>query len=338
MSPGLRFATGWRARHADRIADVLRTKGRSFAFAARFLDPERRRATEVLYAFVRSLDDLVDEPPPGTSAVVIGSDLERWDRWLAASHPASREGDDPLAAAVAEVIAAYAIPPVYLRALVRGLRDDLDGRPIETFDDLERYAFRVAGSVGLAMCHILGASGPRALRAAAALGIAMQLTNIVRDVGEDLDRGRIYLPAEDLARWVGSMRDLRERRVGAPLRAVLGCQVARARRYYTAGLAGIDDLPPEGRYSIALAAGLYGRILDTIQARRYDVFAGRAVVGRPAKIVLAGRLAVAKWTGHGWPPRGATRQILRSTPADCLGPGARAELAACGIPCCVSDG
>ena len=317
------------ASRVSPFADVLHTKARSFAFAARFLDPERRRATEVLYAFYRTLDDLVDERSREDDPTAIPAELDRWDRWLA-EPPSANRGGDPLAAALANTLATYAIPPEYLRALLRGLRDDLEGRPISSIDDLERYSFRVAGSVGLAMCHVLGATSPRALAAAAALGIAMQLTNILRDVGEDLDRGRVYLPSQELARVDGAAPALLARSVNGALRSVLRRQIARARRYYAGGLAGIDELRPEARYPIALAARLYGRILDKLEAAGHDVFARRAAVSRPEKIILACRVAVAIRAGRrqAWarPPGGATAV----DPISCLGQAARAELAACG--------
>jgi phytoene synthase len=309
------------------FAGVIRTKARSFAFAARFLDPERRRATEILYAFFRTLDDLVDERPPGADPAPIMAELERWDAWL--REPSRRrDGGDPLRVALAETLEAYAIPAGYLQALLRGLHEDLERRPIRCFDDLERYSFRVAASVGLAMCRVLGATSPRALMAAASLGIAMQLTNILRDVGDDLARGRVYLPADELERF-GSGRALASRSVDDGLRALLRFQVERARRYYGAGRAGIVELSPEARYPIALAAELYSRILAKIEARGYDVFSHRAVVSGREKVALASRLALSMQVRRHHRDRGTARFASARTEADiCLGPAALAELAA----------
>lgn len=307
--------------HAE-LGSVLRTKARSFAFASRFLDPERRRAAEILYAFFRTVDDLVDERPPGSETARIAAELDRWDAWLA--DPRREDGVDALKTALAEVLTAYAIPPSYLRALLLGLREDLEGRTVETFEDLERYSFRVAGSVGLAMCHVLGTTTRSALTAATALGIGMQLTNILRDVAEDLARDRVYLPADELAHFGCSREGLSSRAVDEALRALLQFHVERARRYYVAGVVGIAELSPEARYPIALAATLYGRILDKIEAQRYDVFVRRAAVSRREKLILAGRLALAMRVQRGWGKR--------MTPMDGLGPAALAELAAIGAP------
>jgi 15-cis-phytoene synthase len=304
------------------FGSVIRTKARSFSFAARFLDPERRRATEVLYAFFRTVDDLVDERAPASDLDPIYAELDRWDRWLSAPDSDARQG--PLECALADTIERYAIPRGYLRALIKGQRDDLDGREIQTFDDLERYSFRVAASVGLAMCHVLGATGRRALMAATALGIAMQLTNVLRDVRDDLERGRVYLPADELARFACPRDRLEACELDAPLRALLRFQTERARRYYLAGVDGLAELSPETRFPIALAARLYGRILDKIEGRRFDVFSRRAAVGHAEKVALACRLAVAMRLGR-----------LESTGVDaesCLGEPALAELAASGAP------
>jgi phytoene synthase len=319
-----------RPRQQTAFGGILRTKARSFAFAARFLSPERRRATEILYAFFRTVDDLVDERPPGGDPAPIRQELDRWDRWL--EDPSDRSGTDPLKAALAETLTRFRIPPTYLRALLLGLREDLDGQPIGTFHDLERYAFRVAASVGLAMCHVLGTTTCRAFEAAAALGIAMQLTNILRDVGDDLDRGRVYLPADELARFGVTPGRLASRSVDRALRALLHFQIDRARRYYAAGLDGIDELCPEARYPIALAALLYGRILDKIEAQRYDVFERRATVSRPEKLLLASRLAIAMRVGRagGW--HLASHRSGEAIRIASLGPAARAELSACGTP------
>jgi phytoene synthase len=300
---------------------VIRTKARSFAFAARFLDPPRRYATEVLYAFFRTVDDLVDERPPHADPAPVWEALDRWERWLACPAPA---GPDSLETALYHVLGGYRIPAGYLLALIEGQRDDLRERPIDSFPDLERYAFRVAASVGLAMCHVLGGTGHRAFAGAAALGIAMQLTNILRDLREDLARGRVYLPADELEQFGYRGRTLMTASPGKRFGALLAFQIARTRRYYAAGMAGIDELDTDVRFPIAVAALLYSRILSKIEQGRYDVFARRAAVGRAEKVALAASLAVRGGLGG--------LDTDRAEPLEVLGPAARAELAACGAP------
>ncbi|MBA2447212.1 MAG: phytoene/squalene synthase family protein [Chloroflexi bacterium] len=323
---GLSFSSLRAASIRSEFESLMGAKARTFALAARFLDPERRRATEVLYAFFRTLDDLVDERPIGADPAPIAAELADWDRWLA--QPRQADGD-PLKQALAETLETYAIPPRYLRVLILGLREDLAGHPMASFDDLERYSFRVAGSVGLAMCHVLGATSRTALLAAASLGIAMQLTNILRDVADDLSRGRVYLPADELERFgchdaliAGSLDD--------PLRALLRFQIARARRYYEAGTAGIAELPLSVRYPIALAALLYGRILDCVEAQGYDVFSHRAALSRRRKVLLAGRVAIAMQMERHRIPLPLARRAAAPPPMIAFGASTRAELAACG--------
>jgi phytoene synthase len=298
----------------------MRKHARTFTFAASFLDRDRRRATEVLYAFFRTLDDLVDERPPDADIRQLHAELAHWDA-LISDPERARTDRSPLAQALSAVMLRYEIPPAYLQALLQGLADDLNGRPIATFDDLERYSFRVAGSVGLAMCHVLGATTPSALIAASAVGIAMQLTNIVRDVDGDLRRGRVYLPSDEIARLPGALESLCTRRSSPALRELIRLQIGRARVYYAAGSLGVPELPPRVRFPILVAIELYSEILMQVERQRYDVFAGRAVVGRRRKVLLAGRAAL--------------RQLARpagGTPLTTLGTAALAELAQVGVP------
>lgn len=306
---------------------IMRKHARTFTFAASFLDRDRRHATEVLYACFRTLDDLVDERPPDANIAQLHAELQRWDRIV--SDPAGAQVDgSPLASALGRVMIQYEIPPAYLQALLRGLSDDLDGRPITTFADLEQYSLRVAGSVGLAMCHVLGATTPGALLAASAVGIAMQLTNIVRDVDADLQRGRVYLPSDEIASLPGALESLCARRTSPALRELIRIQIERARRYYVAGATGVAELPPRVRFPILVAIELYSEILKQVEQKHLNVFAGRAVVGRRRKLLLAGRAALRQLAR---PP--STNGLSLVT----LGPAALAELASLGVPISTGD-
>ncbi len=309
-------------RTPSSFGHVMRRQARTFSFAARFLDPERRRAVEILYAFFRTLDDLVDERPDDADIDAIRAELRRWKAFVCEPERAG-SATDPLARALAATMLHYRIPPAYLCTLIRGLEDDLDNRPILTFEDLERYALRVAGSVGLAMCPVLGATSTAALAAASALGIAMQLTNIVRDVAADLNRGRVYLPADDLNQFPGAAESLAARTVSPPLQAVLRLQVTRARRYYQWGALGIRELPYRVRPPILIASALYEEILAQVENRGLDVFAGRAVVSRQRKLVLAGRALLR--LAQPMPP------ASHPYATNALGPAALSELASVGV-------
>src|SRR5205085_1924935 len=183
---------------------ILATHGRTFHFAARFLSLKHRRLVFTLYAFFRTLDDLVDKPPEGRRIEDIRLELDGWKRWFAGGQafPAPQE---PLGSRVAAILAEQPVPVAVFFDFLDGLASDLEPQEIRDFSELYRYCYCVAGTVGLAMAHILGVNSNQALAAAQSLGIGMQLTNILRDVGGDLASGRLYLPQEDLARF-GSSR------------------------------------------------------------------------------------------------------------------------------------
>lgn len=267
---------------------LLATYGRTFHFAACFLPPKHRRQVLPLYAFFRTLDDLVAQPVEGNRIEDIHIELDAWKGWFARgySFPAPRE---PLGSRLAAVLAEHPIPIVIFSDFLDGLASDLEPREIRDFRELYRYCYRVAGKVGLAMAHILGASSTQALAAAQSLCIGMQLTNILRDVGGDLASGRVYLPQEDLERFGSSRTHLvqlhREQRgPDDRFRALIRYQVARAHHYYVRGMSGIWLLPHNCRLPILIAGRLYRRILTVIEQKNYDVLRSRAVTSFPEKV------------------------------------------------------
>jgi 15-cis-phytoene synthase len=272
---------------------IIRAHARSFSFAALFLPGGVRDDVAVVYAFYRLLDDLVDVPPAGVSGEGVRGILDDWDAWLAAGVPA--DGSHPVRRALPEVVERRRLHVDDLRIVIRGLRADLDHRRPATMHQLEGYCFDVAGSVGLVMADLLGARDPAAARAAAAaLGSAMQLTNVCRDVDEDLDRGRVYLPL-DVCRATGcDDAALRDRRATAGVRAAVAAVSHRAAELYAQGVAGLPLLPREARFPIAVAARSYAAILDRLAARGHDVFAGRVSTTRRDRWALAARLAAAR--------------------------------------------
>jgi phytoene synthase len=301
----------------------MRQRAHSFALAARLLPAPQRRPTTILYAFFRTLDDLVDEPPAGWSRARIAAELDAWDAWLRAGLP--MDGPSSLCAEVSEVVRHYGIPRAPLLAMIAGQRADLWHQPPATFAALEQYCQHVASSVGEAMCYVLGAPSPAALAAARDLGVAMQLTNILRDVGEDLAAGRCYLPADELVRF-GCAPPWEDRSFGRDdgqpwhrqpeahlppewprdaLVSLLVFQAQRARAYYQRGRRGVWLLPPAARPAILLAARLYERILDCIERNGYDVFTRRAHTSRTEKALVAvgcaaelGRHRLSEVIGH----------------------------------------
>ncbi len=268
--------------------ELLAIHGRTFHFAARFFPLECRRSVVTFYAFFRTLDDLVDEPTVGWKAEDVRLELQAWQDWFLAgrSFPAPRES---LGSRLDAVLRKQHIPDTIFLDFLAGLASDLEPCEMQTFDEMHRYCHRVAGTVGLAMVHLLGVHSDQALAAAESLGIAMQLTNILRDVGSDLAANRLYIPQDELARFDCSrahLLHLYQQRRGPDdrFRALMRYQVERAHRYYAQGLAGIWLLPSNCRLPVLLAGRLYRRILEVIASKDYDVLRSRAATSFVEKV------------------------------------------------------
>ena len=274
---------------------IIRAHARSFSFAARFLPAPTRDDVAVVYAYYRWLDDLVDLSPAGMGRVELLAALDDWDAWLVAGAPA--DGPHPVRRALPAVIERRGLRVEDLRIVISGLRADVVHLRPATMAQLEEYCFAVAGSVGLVMADLLGAADSgRARPAAAALGSAMQLTNVCRDVDEDLARGRIYLPLEVCRRTGCDDAALEQRRATPGVRAAVAAVAARARALYEEGTAGVGLLPAETRLTVAVAARAYAGILDRLAARDHDVFAGRVSTTRWARWAMAAQLAAGRRT------------------------------------------
>jgi 15-cis-phytoene synthase len=253
---------------------TTRRVARTFALACRMLPREIRDDVYRLYLVFRTLDDLVDEGDPAADARVAAVEA-----WCHGAAPASRE-----ARLLADLDTRHGLPRDALLDFCRGMRDDLDGAPVDTEEALEVYCYRVAGTVGLTMAAMLGTRpGVDARPSAAALGKAMQRTNILRDIDEDLANGRIYLARETLDRFGSPAPGARE--------ALLRDQIARADALYDEGIAGIPLLLA-GRRAIRAAAQMYREILRQIEREGYGREAGRVVVPRSRKLLVAARATV----------------------------------------------
>jgi phytoene synthase len=265
---------------------VTREHSKSFYFSTNFLPAEQRRAIRAFYAFCRTTDDIVDMPRRNAPSNAL-TNLAEWR--LAARRPAVQQRNSVLYA-WADTRDRYGVPQQYVEELIDGCEMDLRISRYETFDELCQYCYRVASTVGLISMHIIGvvsdhpAMIARARRDAITLGIALQLTNILRDVGEDLLRGRIYLPQEDLRRFGYSEADLRAGRIDARFRALMQFQIERAHQLYENGWGGIACLKQDGRLAVGAAISLYRGILGRIVANDFDVFHRRAHLGTLAKL------------------------------------------------------
>ncbi len=249
---------------------------RSFHLASALLPGAERKATRALYAFCRVTDDLVDRGGDDTAA-----QLEAWRQRVSTWQPPA---DDLVAVAWADARAQYRIPQRYAEQLIEGVARDLRQTRYETFEDLATYCYGVASTVGLMSMHITGFNGSEAIPYAIKLGVALQLTNILRDVGEDFRAGRVYLPQEELAQFDLTEADLAAGQVDWRWRAFMQFQIERTRRLYAEAEPGIALLHSNGRFAIVAAAGLYSAILDDIEAHDYDVFNRRAHVSGWGKV------------------------------------------------------
>ncbi len=251
---------------------------RSFFMASSLLPEEKRQAVRALYAFCRITDDIVDNPEGNVQL-----NLNQWHRHAFSDNPPK---EDLVALAWADARQRYQIPVRYAEQLVEGVSRDMYQDRYETFADLATYSYGVASTVGLMSMHIIGFSDPQAVSYAVKLGLALQMTNILRDVGEDWRRGRIYLPGEELAAFGLTADDIAAGVVTERWREFMRFQIERTRQLYEEAWPGILMLHKDGRFAIAAAAGLYRGILNSIEANDYDVFRYRAHVTKWNKLKM----------------------------------------------------
>jgi phytoene synthase len=246
------------------------------------LAPEKRRAVWAVYAFCRTADDIVDATTPAAERLAA---IDYWERALIAAFDGNPE--DPIMVALHDAVERFAIPIGPALDLLRGARLDITVRRYATYDDLREYCYLVASTVGLLTSPILGYTSDVALEYGVALGRAMQMTNILRDVGEDARMGRIYLPLDEMQRFGYTESSLFEEVVDDAFVALMQFQIDRVHRLYAEAEPGIAMLAPESRYTVRLALTLYRQILNSIEANRYDVYSKRAYVPFRSKMLAA---------------------------------------------------
>ena len=256
--------------------------GSSFYYSFLFLPPERRRAITALYAFCREVDDVVDEV---ANPDVARAKLAWWRQEIVAAFAGTPQ--HPVALALQPVIDAFALPQDLFQTVIDGMAMDLERSRYLDFGELEVYCHRVAGVVGLMSAEIFGATEAATRDYARDLGIAFQLTNIIRDVGEDAQRGRIYLPQDELARFGVPASALLRREDSAGFHALMAHQVARARDWYRRAL---DVLPPQDRRAQRpglVMAAIYHTLLDRIEAAEFKVLDRRIALTPLRKLWIA---------------------------------------------------
>ena len=267
--------------------------GSSFYYSFMFLPPLQRRAITALYAFCREVDDVVDEV---TEDRVARLKLDWWRHQVALAFgaaAAAAEGDasHPVTRALGPAIAAFALPRLPFDEIIDGMQMDLDYNRYETFADLRLYCHRVAGAVGLLSARIFGYSNEATLDYADRLGIALQLTNIVRDVAEDAQRNRIYLPLEDLSRFAVAEDDLIRRRDGPAVRALITFEIDRADQHYAEALALLPAEDRRAQRTGLIMAAIYRTLLAEIRAGGATVLTERTSLTPLRKLWIAWKTA-----------------------------------------------
>ncbi len=268
----------------ERCRRLNASHGRTYYLATLLLPPEKRPSVHALYGFARYADELVDSfdaPDPER--------LQPWGETFLADLERGHS-DDLVCAATVDTARRWGLPREHFAAFLDSMRTDLTVTGYPTYADLETYMYGSAAVVGLQMVPILGPLDDGAWPRARALGEAFQLTNFLRDVGEDLRRGRVYLPQEDLDRFGVTREALRPGAPSAAVRALLAFEVARTRELYAVAAQGVAMLHPTSRDCIRTAITLYGGILDAVEASGYDVLRRRVAVPvhRRMRVALPG--------------------------------------------------
>lgn len=269
---------------------ITRHHAKTFYMATRFLPNHKQRGIFAIYSLCRYIDDLVDEAEDLVEKKQltergIKRKLAIWKQKLRDTYE-GRSHDNTILIAFSDVLRRYHIPIEMPFELMEGVTMDLFKNRYETFEELYDYSFKVASIVGLMTSQVFGYETREALSYAVDLGIAMQLTNILRDVGEDLDRDRIYLPKEDLNRFNVTEQDLFNHSLNDNVIELLAFQIERTRRYYERSDKGIALLSTDSRLPVHLARQNYSRILDKIEANNYNVFEMRAYLNATEKLSI----------------------------------------------------
>ena len=263
---------------------ITRREAKNFYYAFLTLPVAKRRAIYAAYAFCRHCDDTVDEETSTEAKLKALSDLQ-----ANLDSTYSGSASSPVYVALADVARNYDIPQEYFQEIILGVESDLVKDRFQNFDELKEYCYRVASVVGLICLQIFGYEDDRAKEYAVDLGLAMQLTNIIRDVREDLDMGRVYLPQDEMARFGYSEDDLRNGVRNEAFLELMRFQSQRAREYFDRGFKLLPYLSRRSRACPAVLGALYSKVLDRIEASDYDVLESRVSLSKAEKIGITAK-------------------------------------------------
>lgn len=264
----------------DYCRQIARHHAKTFYLATLFLPKRQQNPIFAMYALLRTVDDLVDlaEDKLTNGQLTreqINRSIDEWKLRLRECYD-GRHRNDPILMAWQDTIRQFEIPIELPLDLIDGVAMDIEFTPFETFDELYVYCYKVASVVGLMTAEIFGYSRKEALQHAIDLGIAMQLTNILRDIGEDIGRNRIYLPLEELRRFGYSREEFMQRTMNGRFIELMKFQIERARSYYASSDKGIPMLSRQSRLAVGISSRNYADILKAIEQNGYDVFHRRA--------------------------------------------------------------
>lgn len=285
---------------------TARSRARNFYYSFLLLPKEERDAMCAVYAFMRRSDDITDDITVGNGSGKADDSSDRTARleaWKTALKEAleGRYGDDRILPAFHHTVRKYGIPEEYCFELIDGVGQDLSPQRYRTFDELYAYCYKVASVVGLTTIRIFGYETEAALPLAEKCGIAFQLTNILRDIPEDADLGRLYLPEEDLERFGMKPEDLLHAQPGSQFREFMEFEWARANRYYEEAAPLLGMIRPACRPALWAMVAIYKGILQRIQRMGYDVFAARPRLTAAEKTWIVLRAARSRWMGGALP-------------------------------------
>jgi len=291
---------------ADLAARLTRKSRSNFYYAFLTLPRPRREALYAVYAFCRTVDDVADlGGSGGADRAAQRRELGRWRAEIARCYARDGAPEHPLARRLQAAVHAFAIPRDALLAIVDGVEMDLDRVSYETAEELYPYCYRVASAVGLCCIEIFGYTDARAREYAVHLGTALQLTNIIRDVGADARDGRVYVPQQDLRKFGVTFEDLRAGRYTDEFVRLMTHQAERARRFYRLAREGFPTEDARSLVPAQIMGRIYLALLDEIEARRFRVFEARIVVPTARKVAIALGCWVAARFGRAAPARAA---------------------------------
>jgi phytoene synthase len=271
----------------ERCRELNAAHGKTYYLATLLLPPEKRPFVHALYGFARYADEIVDDLASTLTEQEKAELLRTWgDAFLADVQRGW--SDDPVCIAVVDTVLRWDIPLAHFEAFLHSMTMDLTVTEYQTYKALYEYVYGSAAVIGLQMVPILEPTSPEAYDRATDLGVAFQLANFIRDVGEDLERGRVYLPLDDLARFGVARADLEARVMTPAIRQALAYQVERVRELEERARPGIDMLDPSSRDCIEAARVLYCGIVDEVERNDYDVFTRRATVPMRRRLAVAG--------------------------------------------------